>query len=190
MRKLFYGIRTQVGTAMQPYMNLALAVMGHKDVRPAIEEISALPLEKRYTWRVASALKWAFAGFENLNIVADRRTLGQEDLDTLVDLLRADGTVDVRVGANRSRPCERIAGRAWAGSRRSGKTDREASCLPRMTCSDCWHMSRRAIAPTAVIWGSSNNTNLAIPICGHIRPCPECVSPVEARTLPFCQPHL
>jgi hypothetical protein len=69
-------------------MNLALAVMGHKDVGPAIEEITALPLEKRYTWRVASALKWALADFENLNVVADRRTLSQEDLDKLVDLLR------------------------------------------------------------------------------------------------------
>ncbi|HEY4359530.1 MAG TPA: hypothetical protein VGN17_01105 [Bryobacteraceae bacterium] len=37
---------------------------------------------------MASALKWAFADFENLNIVADRRTLGQEDLDKLVELLR------------------------------------------------------------------------------------------------------
>jgi hypothetical protein len=26
-------------------------------------------------WRVALALRWAFADFENLNIVADRRTL-------------------------------------------------------------------------------------------------------------------
>jgi hypothetical protein len=60
--------------------------MGHKDVRPAVQEITALPLEKRYTWRVASALKWAFVDFENLNVVADRRTLSQEDLDTLVDL--------------------------------------------------------------------------------------------------------
>jgi hypothetical protein len=74
--------------AMQPYMKLALAVMGHKDVGPAIQEITALPLEKRYTWRVASALKWAFVDFENLNVVADRRTLCQEDLDTLVELLR------------------------------------------------------------------------------------------------------
>ncbi len=74
--------------AMEPYVKLALAVMGHKDAGPAVEEITALPLDKRYTWRVASALKWAFADFENLNIVADRRTLSQEDLDTLVDLLR------------------------------------------------------------------------------------------------------
>jgi|SRR5277367_1616107 len=74
--------------AMEPYMNLAIAVMGHKDVQSAVEEISALPLEQRYTWRIASALKWAFADFENLSVVADRRTLNQEDLDTLVDLLR------------------------------------------------------------------------------------------------------
>jgi hypothetical protein len=51
-------------------------------------EVAALPLEKRYIWRVASALKWAFADFENPSVVADRRTLGQEDLDKLVDLLR------------------------------------------------------------------------------------------------------
>jgi len=74
--------------AMEPYMKLAIAVMGHTDPNPAVAEITALPLEKRYTWRVASALKWAFADFENLNVVADRRTLSQGDLDTLVDLLR------------------------------------------------------------------------------------------------------
>jgi hypothetical protein len=74
--------------AMEPYVKLAVAMMGHKDAGPALREIIALPLEKRYTWRVASALKWAFADFENLNVVADRRTLSQEDLDTLVDLLR------------------------------------------------------------------------------------------------------
>jgi hypothetical protein len=74
--------------AMEPYAKLALAVMGHKDVAPAIEEITALPLEKRYTWRVASALKWAVADFENLNVVADRRTLCQEDFGKLVDLIR------------------------------------------------------------------------------------------------------
>jgi hypothetical protein len=37
---------------------------------------------------VESAIKWAFADFENLNVVADRRTLSQEDLDKLVDLIR------------------------------------------------------------------------------------------------------
>jgi hypothetical protein len=42
--------------AMEPYMNLAVAMMGGKDTGPAIEELAALPLEKRYVWRVASAL--------------------------------------------------------------------------------------------------------------------------------------
>jgi len=74
--------------AMEPYVKLALAMMAHKDAGPALKEIIALPLEKRYTWRVASALKWAFADFENLNVVSDRKTLSQEDMDTLVDLLR------------------------------------------------------------------------------------------------------
>ena len=73
---------------MEPYLKLALAVMGHQDPAPAVAEITALRLEQRYTWRVASALKWAFADFENLNVVADRRTLSQEDLDRLVDLLK------------------------------------------------------------------------------------------------------
>jgi hypothetical protein len=44
--------------ALEPYVKLALAVMGHKDIGPAVEEITALPLEKSCTWRVASALKW------------------------------------------------------------------------------------------------------------------------------------
>jgi hypothetical protein len=53
-----------------------------------MEALAAKPVEQRYTWRIASGLKWAFADFENLSIVADRRTLCQEDLDKLVDLLR------------------------------------------------------------------------------------------------------
>jgi hypothetical protein len=52
--------------AMEPYLNLAMAVMGGKDTSPAIEGLAALALEKRYVWRVASALKWAFVDFETL----------------------------------------------------------------------------------------------------------------------------
>jgi hypothetical protein len=52
--------------AMEPYMNRAIAMMGGKDTAPAIEELAALPLEKRYVWRVASALKWVFADFDTV----------------------------------------------------------------------------------------------------------------------------
>lgn len=49
--------------AMQPYLKLAAAVMAHKDPRPAVDEIAALRLEERYTWRVASALKMGVCRF-------------------------------------------------------------------------------------------------------------------------------
>ncbi len=74
--------------AMEPYMNLAVAVMGGKDTAPAIEALAALPLEQRYVWRVASALKWAFVDFDSLNIEADRQTLEPEDRQQLDDLLK------------------------------------------------------------------------------------------------------
>src|SRR5438132_394020 len=74
--------------AMEPYMNLVMAMMGGKDTGPAIEALAALPLEKRYVWRVASALKWAFTDLETLNVEADRQTVSPEDRKQLVDLLK------------------------------------------------------------------------------------------------------
>jgi hypothetical protein len=74
--------------AMEPYMNLAVAMMGGKDPGPAIEALAALPLEKRYVWRVASALKWAFADFDTVTVKADRQTLSPEDRQQLVELLK------------------------------------------------------------------------------------------------------
>jgi hypothetical protein len=74
--------------AMEPYMNLAVAVMGGKDTGPAIEDIIALPLEKRYSWRVSSALKWAFVDFDSLNVEADRQTLSEEDRKELGEMLK------------------------------------------------------------------------------------------------------
>jgi hypothetical protein len=74
--------------AMEPYMNLAVAAMGRKDTGPAIEEIMALPLEKRYSWRVSSALKWAFVDFDSLNVEVDRQTLSPEGRKELLDMLK------------------------------------------------------------------------------------------------------
>ena len=50
--------------------------------------IAAMPLEKRYVWRVASALKWAFADLETVSVNVDRETLPKEDLKKLIELLR------------------------------------------------------------------------------------------------------
>jgi len=74
--------------AMQPYMKLALAMMQQRDLVPATEEIAVLPLENRYVWRVASALKWAFADLETLNVEVDRQTLSTEDRQRLLELLK------------------------------------------------------------------------------------------------------
>jgi len=73
---------------MQPYSRYIEAAMFGVDVDPSVREIAALPLEKRYVWRVASALKWGFADFEDWNVVVDRKTLQPEDFDKLMKLLR------------------------------------------------------------------------------------------------------
>ena len=53
-----------------------------------MQALSELPLEKRYIWRVASALKWAFADFDQVNVTADRDTLGDADLTRVLKLVQ------------------------------------------------------------------------------------------------------
>ena len=64
---------------MEPYLNFTMALMQGNDPTPELEAIRQLPLEKRHVWRVASALKWAFADFDDLNVSADKETLAPED---------------------------------------------------------------------------------------------------------------
>jgi hypothetical protein len=73
---------------MRPYLQLAKAVMQDADPTQELEAIRQLPLEKRYVWRVASALKWGFADFDDLGVTADSRTLTQEGLAKVMELLR------------------------------------------------------------------------------------------------------
>lgn len=73
---------------MQPYSRYIEVAMFGGDVGPSMQDIAALPLEKRYVWRVASALKWGFADFEDWNVAVDRKTLQPEDFDKLMKLLR------------------------------------------------------------------------------------------------------
>src|ERR1035441_1873888 len=47
-----------------------------------------LPLEKRYIWRVASALKWGLADCESMSIEADKQTLTPADFAKVMDLLK------------------------------------------------------------------------------------------------------
>lgn len=73
---------------MEPYIEFGKAVMTNADTTAELETIRQLPLERRYVWRVASALKWAFADLDYLSVDADRMTLTTEDATKLVDLLR------------------------------------------------------------------------------------------------------
>lgn len=73
---------------MQPYLKLARAVMSGVDPAAELETISQLPLERRYVWRIASALKWGFADFDDLSVNADRQTLTPEEFAKVTQLLR------------------------------------------------------------------------------------------------------
>jgi hypothetical protein len=73
---------------MEPYLNYIMASMQGANIQPHLEALSKLPLEKRYVWRVASAIKWGFADFDSVPVAADRETLNPEDLAKVVDLLK------------------------------------------------------------------------------------------------------
>jgi hypothetical protein len=73
---------------MEPYVKLAMAAIQRSDPTVELENLRRLPLENRYLWRVASALKWAFADLETENVKADKQTLSPEDLGKVVELLR------------------------------------------------------------------------------------------------------
>ena len=68
------------------YVQYIMARMQGQSGENELEKIRALPLEKRYTWRIASALRWAFADFESMNITVDLDTLCQENRKRLVTL--------------------------------------------------------------------------------------------------------
>jgi hypothetical protein len=72
---------------MKPYLDYLIAQMQGTDVQRHLDALSKLPLEKRYVWRVASALKWGFADFDNVTVAADRDTMNPEDFAKVVDLL-------------------------------------------------------------------------------------------------------
>ena len=73
---------------MKPYLEFIKAVVQDHDPSPELEAIRRLPLEKRYVWRVASALKWGLADCESMSVEADRQTLTPADFAKVMDLLK------------------------------------------------------------------------------------------------------
>jgi hypothetical protein len=73
---------------MEAYLEFIKAVMQDHDPTPELERIRQLPLEKRYVWRVASALKWGLADCDDLSVEADRQTLTAEHFARVMELLK------------------------------------------------------------------------------------------------------
>jgi hypothetical protein len=73
---------------MEPYLEFIKAVMQDHDPSPELEAIRQLPLERRYVWRIASALKWGLADCDDFSVEADKRTLTPEDFAKVMDLLK------------------------------------------------------------------------------------------------------
>ena len=73
---------------MEPYLEFIKAVIQDHDSSPELDAIRRLPLEKRYIWRVASALKWGLADCESLSVEADKQTLTPQDFARVMDLLK------------------------------------------------------------------------------------------------------
>jgi hypothetical protein len=73
---------------MKPYGKYIEAVVTNTDLTPHVEAIANLPLEDRYVWRIASALKWGFADLEDYSVAVDRKTLSPDDLAKLMELVK------------------------------------------------------------------------------------------------------
>ena len=73
---------------MKPYLEFIKAVIQEHDPSTELEVIRRLPLEKRYVWRVASALKWGLADCESLSVEADKHTLTPNDFAKVKELLK------------------------------------------------------------------------------------------------------
>jgi hypothetical protein len=75
---------------MRPYVDLFAASMKGQDTDPVLGAIAALPIEKRYVWRVVTALGSAFCDCDTACVTADVRTLSAANLQKIV------GTLPVR----------------------------------------------------------------------------------------------
>jgi hypothetical protein len=73
---------------METYLDFAMAVMRDADPTAELEAIRQLPLERRYVWRIASALKWGLADCDDLSVDADRQTLTPENFAKVIELLK------------------------------------------------------------------------------------------------------
>ena len=102
---------------MQPYMRYIEAKVTGADPQPFMDAIAQLPLEDRYVWRIASALKWGFADFEDWSVAVDGITLPQSDMANLD-----------AVTSRSPHPVLPVPARAPRAGRNGARDDRRNSC--------------------------------------------------------------
>jgi hypothetical protein len=73
---------------MEPYLNLFIAQSKGATGMAELAAIRGLPVEKRYIWRVTSALERGLVDFDGQKVDADKKTLNPEDLARITELLR------------------------------------------------------------------------------------------------------
>ncbi len=74
--------------AMAPYLRYSIALAKGESTQEAEREIVALPLEKRYVWRILFALGAAVADFDSETVELDRATLSKQDRERVIDSVR------------------------------------------------------------------------------------------------------
>lgn len=70
---------------VRPYVDFFIAIEQKKDPMLALEKLQSLTLAERYTWRVLSALQWAFGDFDSASIQLDLDTMPDADKRRLLD---------------------------------------------------------------------------------------------------------
>ena len=70
---------------LQPYLQYVQAVLSHDDEQAALNKIRGIPLDKRYLYRILTALEWGFADFDSFNVVADLKTLESSEVQKLIE---------------------------------------------------------------------------------------------------------
>ena len=70
---------------MKPYLAIAQAFQESGDASAQLAKLANIPFEDRYTYRVMSALKWAFGDFDSNSIRADLQTLSEVEKRKLLE---------------------------------------------------------------------------------------------------------
>ncbi len=75
---------------MKPYIECYRAIYGKDETALEIarEKVGALPLEKRYIWRILEALNWGFSDFDDETVRLDLKCLSDADRQKLNTVLQ------------------------------------------------------------------------------------------------------